>query len=429
LSAQALALYFTTGYVPQGFTLYEEIVSCENASKYIYRNGRVIKEKLFEPVEVDQAVGLGDLRYSIEQEVAAIKSGHELIDVWCSGGLDSAIMVHCFNEGHQNPTGILTLGYDSKVRESFGDGELRFVQDLAAYYKVDFQRIDLTEARYNAAYQQMVSAHISPVVDIVAPPKYALASATREMAITGEGGDPLFSGVKNNMVLYALKKNSTLSFGEIYALAHQRLFHELGNVLEDGTNLIDFVIEYFNKQYSLFPGDTNRRLFYLNTFLKQGGMIFPKNYYAAKRNGIAVRHPLTALNVYRTAFSLSDDQKYIYPKGKLALISLYKDSLPKSVIERKKSGTRLPLDFYLDIIMKGNEGFDFLQNTGMFNAEYIGSIANKRESSPLLLYGLQVLNDWLIHNGGYQHATTNLPAEARNIQSPSISGGVQRASG
>ena len=187
-----------------------------------------------------------------------------------------------------------------------------------------------------------------------------------------------------------------------------------------GHDLAEAVSSYLQDLWDRYPGDVLRKLFYINTFEKQGGMIFPKNYYAGKYAGIRVRHPLTSLAVYKMAFALSDEQKFEYPDGKLALTRLFGDRLPTSIVNRKKSGTLVPIRTSLKYIHAGSHDVDLLLQTGYFCEKYLSEITQHNvsdmdNSSVFLTYALLTLTKWLELNGGRRDATSDLSLGASNL--------------
>ena len=91
ISEESLALYLVMGYVPQGMTIYEQIVACENATIYTLNKGRVSIQRTFEPIEVRNDITDAELGEAIRASVA-MSVGKGEADVWCSGGLDSSSM-------------------------------------------------------------------------------------------------------------------------------------------------------------------------------------------------------------------------------------------------------------------------------------------------------------------------------------------------
>lgn len=402
---ESLALYFAMGYVPQGRTVFREIHTCKNATIYRWRKGTICAQNTFRPIVADADFPLSELERHIEREIERLFASGKPVDVWCSGGLDSSIMAACCNaQGRQ--ADILTLAYDRDVDPAFGVGEKRFAEEMAQHCGARMRYVTLDRDVCRESYGHLVGGHIGPVIDMVVPPKYALARATRAIGVTGEGGDPVFSGVKNNKVLFVSDRQPQLPLGWVYALVHGRLAHLIDGFFVNGSELKEFVSSYLGKIIQGFPGSLIRKLFYVNTFEKQGGLIFPKNYYAGKRYDVAVRHPLTALAVYEAGYRMPDNKKYVFPNGKLALTEIYRDRLPEAIINRRKSGTRLPLANFLEYIAPVTQNLDQLRGTGLFDDEKLDGIVNSPAvswSDHLTKYALLTLDSWLQNNGGTSH--------------------------
>jgi asparagine synthase (glutamine-hydrolysing) len=398
VSEEAVALYFTMGYVPAGMTIFEEIVACEGHARYRWRRGRVEKTSTFTPVEIDPGCGLPDLERAIAHEVKRWAACSSEIDVWCSGGIDSSIMACAFNtEGRRAE--LLTVGYGRTIHSNLGEGERPYAYEVAAQCGAPIREIELTAGSFERVHEAFIATHPIPVIDTCVPPKYALAQASRRFVITGEGSDPLFGGPKNNAMVYAQSADPSANLGWHYANAHQRWFPVLGKLMRRGTELSDHVVDYMNALFGRYPGDLIRRLFYINTHVKAASLIFTESFYACRAPGITVRHPYAGLGVYRTAFALEDRFKYRYPKSKLALPELYRDRLPSSVVNRKKSGTVLPLRFYLQNFSPRKFDLSPLLETDMVSERFVHQFMKDwdQQDGRRSPYALVTLSEWLRH--------------------------------
>jgi asparagine synthase (glutamine-hydrolysing) len=412
LSPEALALYFSAGYVPHGMSVYREIVNCESTCLYRWEKGAVRKISLFEPVEEDESFPLAALGEAIEREVDACARMSDAIDVWCSGGLDSSIMAHLFNTGGRK-AGLLTLSFGDEIRREQGEGERPYALEMSRAAGVRLRDVELSPELFSEMFSLFVRTFNAPVIDLPPAPKFALARASRGLVITGEGGDNLFGGPKNNHMLYAHAHDPSANLGWLLALAHQRFAPELGEILEHGDELKHYVAEYFDRQLASYPGDLVRKLFYINTLFKPSSMIFAQSYYPGRAFGLTFRHPLFALGVYKAAFTLPDSKKYSYPVTKLALTGLYGDRLPKTIVKRKKSGTQIPLIHYVGSMSPGGIDVDVLENSGLFKGEFLQRMASGIETAEALSqlqYGVMTLNEWLRHR---ERSGAGVPAPAR----------------
>ena len=425
VNEEALGFYFCTGYIPQGLSAYAQITTCEAATLYQWCAGRISKTSLFQPVEVDPSWTVTDLDASIEEQAVRFARGQPEIDVWCSGGLDSSIMAHCFNSNGRRAE-LLTLGYGDAIHDQYGDGERSYALEVAFACNTNIRDIAYDERKFEATHRLFINTHHSPVVDTCVTPKYALAEASRSFVVTGEGGDNLFGGPKNNQMLYVQHECPSLPVGRLYVLAHNRFASRLSEILVRGESLLDHVSDYYEKWMAFFPGELIRKLFYMNITLKAAGMIFPQSYYASRRYGISARHPIASLGVYRAAFRLADEHKYRYPRNKLCLLELYRNRLPRSIIERRKSGTMLPLRHYLNSLPAERFSYDYLHATGFFVPEFLERMGTPQaiEADPLLVYGLMTLNMWF-NQKGETSDVEHLSAESRSYEQSYARVGLQ----
>lgn len=394
-SELAVALYFTMGYVPQGFTLLEQIKTCRNASIYHFENGIITEQSIFTAIEPDHNYQLDDLKNIIMEQTSKLCLTTDTVDVWCSGGLDSTIVAYCAQHQSINPPQILSFDYPVNLPMEYRSGELPYVQQAAISYNLPIRLTTLSTSNYQRVYQQFISSFPSPVFDICVPPKFLLAEATKKLALTGEGGDPLFSGVKNNFMCYMTQKYPKEQLGWLYALSHKRFALALPDLFKNSGELKDKISTYFNDLFARYPGDLITKLFYLNTFEKQGGVIFLENYYAQKSYGIEIRHPLTALAVYQSAFKLQNKLRYQYPHGKLALKQMFQSNLPPNIVHRKKSGTLVPMSHYIE---KQRQPHQLLLGADFFNHDQntlSNGGATKQPNPVLFQYANLVLNDWI----------------------------------
>jgi asparagine synthetase B (glutamine-hydrolysing) len=426
LSEPALALYFTMGFIPHGMSLYRDLVNCEATGYYewSHANTEVVRRvDLFNPVWFSESDCIAGIGMAIDSEVRRIRSSGKRIDVWCSGGLDSSIMAMLFNAGGSQAD-LLTLAYGSDVHASLGDGERRFVREVGRFTGASIRDVDLAPGQFEALHDVFVTHHPGPVIDFPLVPKYALARATHELAVTGEAGDTFFGGTKNAGIAYAIHRQPTVSLGEHYATAHHRFFSHLPDIFRNGQALRQFAIDHCNRLVERYPGSVQRKLFYLNTHEKLASMIFAQSYVPSQLYGKQVCHPMASLGVYRAAFAVPDHRKFSYPSSKIALHELYGERLPPLIVRRRKSGTQLPLQHYLRLLDRSKFDFSLLANTGLVRNEVLDRLSSPdclEQVSPMFLYAFVTLNLWLNHKEK-RHAHS-LPAQAHRIE-PSAASSV-----
>lgn len=397
-SEQALALYFSIGYVPQGMTLFCQICACENASIYHWENYCVRRESLFEPIEIVPNFSSFTIIDEIERYTQNLARQYSFLDIWCSGGIDSSIMAtHCRRYVAQAE--LLTLGYDPEAIAEYGEGEWSFVRKIQKHTGLKLRYATLDRHNYYSVFQDFCTTFISPTCARSTLPKYILAYSTREAGITGEGGDQLFSGIKNNLVLYLQQKFPSMPLGWTYALAHKKHFDFLQDIMSQGELLKIWVSDYFTQMIHQYSGSLIRKLLYTDIFLKLGSLTFAESYYPASLYHVQIRHPFTSLALYQAALSIEDHNKYVYPQGKIVLSQLYQDQLPLAILKRKKSGTQWPFLAYLSCLLERKSLLQWLsplQEVPYFKEAWLHNIVTHPEKKdPFLLYQLIVLGGWL----------------------------------
>ncbi len=416
ISEEALALFFTMGFVPHGRSIYREIVNCEATGYYLWQNRSVRRVNLFEPIAISASESIGAIGEAIEAEVDRYAKQSDRIDIWCSGGLDSSIMAMRFN-AKPRQADIITLAYGHAIHEQYGDGERRFARTVAQATQTHMRDVDLSPQQFDRMHTMFAETHNGPVMDFPLPPKYSLAQATRELAITGEAGDTFFGGTKNASIMYAHHKQPDAGLGRLYAVAHNRYFKHLKEIFKRGEQLETFAVEHCDKLTQAYPGDVQRKLFYLNSHEKLGGMIFAQSYFPSQVFGIRVRHPIASLGVYKASFAVPDHRKFSYPFSKIALIELYREQLPPVIVQRKKSGTQLPLAHYLKHFSPEKFDFSPLRETGFFRDAFLDKISAPSACEtvpPLLLYACTTLNHWLKHKE--RHHVKSIPTQTGHHQ-------------
>jgi asparagine synthetase B (glutamine-hydrolysing) len=397
VSETAVAMYFVAGYVPQGMCLYDGIQVCRNATIYEWDGQSVLPKRVFSPISPDSTIEIDAVGRAVETEVTSLASRYPMLDTWCSGGIDSSTIAMLHNTKGRTSE-LLTLSYGQSLIDDYGEGEIPHARTMAQACDMPLRTVEMDEDLFKDVHASFVRGHHSPAIDTCLLAKYALATATRAVAVTGEGGDPVFGGVKNDFISYYHHRHPDTPIGHIYSLSHKRFGPALAEILVRGRDLSQYADDYFQSIVSMYPGDLTRQLFYLNTFEKQGGMIFPESYYPAKRSAIRVFHPLTSRRVYEAAFTLTDEKRYVYPNGKLVLTGLYRDKLPQSIVNREKSGTQIPLRAYLASLPSSVWRFESLRSTKFFRDDFLDSSLDGRltiDKAPLLLYALVTLDLFL----------------------------------
>lgn len=315
ISEAAVAHYLATGYVPQGQTLFEGIHSCESATDYVWDDGKLSSRSTFHSIDVDESATTEVVQTQIRHEAERLFETTDQVDVWCSGGVDSSAVALEFNRDGRRAD-LVTMGYDESARAVFGSGELPWVEEVARALNAPLRVVTIDAQRFLDAVRQGTASHCSPIIYPAHQVKYLLAQESQGLVVTGEGGDQLFGGVTTDAVLFFAQQHPRAALGRAYVGAHKRFYQALPEIMRRGRDLQAEVTSYFDRAFANYPGPLSRKLFYVNCLHRYGSRIGPENYYAAKRAGIRVRHPLFHTGTYQAVARLPDERRFVFPRKK-----------------------------------------------------------------------------------------------------------------
>jgi asparagine synthetase B (glutamine-hydrolysing) len=242
VSETAVAMYFITGYVPQGMCIFDSIGVCRNTEIYKWDGNVVKSSRTFLPILPDKTTHISAVESAIDEEISLVTRSHPELDAWCSGGIDSSTIAYLHNIKGRKAE-LLTLSYGQALIASYGEGEIPHARTMATACGMPLRTVEMEEELFKKVHTSFVTGHHSPVIDTCLLAKYALASATRKAAVTGEGGDPIFGGVKNDFVSYYQYRNPNVPIGQIYSLSHKRFGPNLPDIMVRGSELNQFSAE------------------------------------------------------------------------------------------------------------------------------------------------------------------------------------------
>jgi asparagine synthase (glutamine-hydrolysing) len=199
----------------------------------------------------------------------------------------------------------------------------------------------------------------SPVGDPLTVPNLMLAEAVAgdgmRVVLNGEGGDPVFGGPKNlPMLLYELHRDDPSP--DARSLAYLRSYRKCGGdlpalltpdtlrALEDEPGPERFVAPY------LSPGTMRshlNRLLHCNLRTKGAHHILTKVERLTAARGLQGRAPLFDRQVIDHAFTVPPRLKLAGTDEKWILKEAVRDLLPATIVDRPKSGMRVPVQQWL----------------------------------------------------------------------------------
>ena len=387
----AIEDYFSFGYVPEPYTIYQHCFKLEPGYRMLLTPGMT---SLPEPEQY------WDIPTEWTEDVTAAQAEQELVkrfkeavgirmvaDVplgaFLSGGVDSSAVVAMMSQLQSEPVNTCAIGFDVPTFN-----ETEFAQMVADRYHTnhsvqvisqnDFELIDMLPSLYD-----------EPYADSSAMPTYRVCQMARKkvtVALSGDGGDEVFAGYRRynmhmnedkvrNILPLGLRKAIFAPLGKLYpkldwapkflrakttfqsmAMDSVEGYHNSISILRadereklfsadfkqklKGYNSLEVFRRYQKNTKALDPLKTVQYID-LKTYLV--GDILTKVDRASMAHSLEVRVPFLDHHFIEWAFRLESNANLANGVGKLSLKKTLEPHLPEDVLYRKKMGFAVPL--------------------------------------------------------------------------------------
>lgn len=293
-------------------------------------------------------------RAEMERAVAERIPRNEPVGVFLSGGLDSSLV-----------TAELARQIGGKNIKTwaihFGDKyphELEFASAVAERCGTNHREVLIRPKDFLPALRKMVWHLDDPIGDPITQPNFELAARVSDevrFIFNGEGGDPCFGGPKNLPMLlhhwYGGIDRRANFREQRYLESYRRAYEEISQLLSPNIREAidpDRDLEGVFRPY--FAGETPKKflnkLMAINIREKGGHLILPKVERMTAASGVTPLSPLFDERIIRMSFRMPARLKLQGGIEKLILKKAYENELPKKVIDRPKSGMRVPVHYW-----------------------------------------------------------------------------------
>lgn len=324
--------------------------------------------------------------------------------LFLSGGIDSSIVA-----------AQLSAKTDQKLKTfsiHFGKdypNELPFARMVAAHCNTDHHEIEIRANRFLDRLRKMIWHLDDPIGDPITMPNFELSGIVAQQVdyvFNGEGGDPLFGGPKNLPLLllhwYGGHPKEKYFRELAYLQSYQRAFEDLANLLTSDyynealvqTELIDVLTPFFNCET---PTKFLNKLMAINIRLKGAHLILPKVERMTGAWGLTPLSPLFDEELIRMSFRMPPTLKLKNGIEKMVLKKAFAQKIPQPVIDRPKSGMRVPVHFWFKKEMrkycKSLLSRKNIERAGIFRYERIKQLIDYDIAEGRSRYGLRL---WMI---------------------------------
>ncbi len=404
INREVLGLYFTHGYIPAPYSIYEGIYKLEPGTilkvRLPFHNIKSAETEVYWSVKEAAKRGQSNLFTGTRQEAAdelerLLKesiSEQMMADVpvgaFLSAGIDSSTVVALMQSLNRGKVRSFTIGMAEKDYD-----EAVYAKEIARHLGTEHTELYITEEDAKAVIPELADMFGEPFADSSQIPTYLVSKMTREhvtVSLSGDGGDELFCGytsyasverIWNKMkgIPYFIRKPvSALALHS--PLAGKPVYQIKGKLLgakgPSDLYICSCECEPLARQISLARGECSYKYSeyepdYLaepchNIMLMDMLMYHPDDILVkVDRTAMAVsletRVPMLDKDVVEFAFSLPVDYKRVSPYGagegkakagqeflgKTVLREVLYRYVPGEIMERPKKGFSVPVEKWL----------------------------------------------------------------------------------
>ncbi len=273
------------------------------------------------------------------------------LGVFLSGGIDSSIVTA--ELAHNQPPHTVRT-YSIHFGKQYPN-ELDYARQVAQHCQTIHTEVLVQPKDFLPRLRQIIWHLDTPIGDPITVPNFELAQqAAREVSwiFNGEGGDPCFGGPKNLPLLLAHWYGGVErppNFRELaYLASYRRGYEDLAATLnptfraqiDPVRDLENLLTPYFNAS---LPRLFLHKLLWLNISLKGGQLILPKVERMTSAAGLVALSPLFDERLVRLSLQMPGFMKLANGVEKIVLKEAYCNALPATIINRPKSGMRVPV--------------------------------------------------------------------------------------
>ena len=363
-----------------------------------------------QPLEETDEYWANRTREIVEQAVAErLTDAHEPL-VFLSGGLDSSIVAAELARQSKKPIRTFAVHFGKKYAN-----ELSFAKSVADHIGSQHEEVLVRPRKFLPRLQNMVYHLDEPIGDPITQPNFELAAHVAQFGkyvFNGEGGDPLFGGPKNLTMLlshwYGGIERPPNFREQAYLASYRRAYQEWSRLLRPqfrqrlcdrwgagGDAALEHVLTPFFDCEK--PRSFLNKLMAINIRLKGANLILPKVDRMLSAHQIVPLSPLFDDRLTRLSFKMPPRMKLRNGIEKVALKMAYSDLLPKEIIDRPKSGMRVPVHYWFQKELRRYArnllSRRSLDQAGIFDPERVRQILRYETTEGPGRYGLRL---WML---------------------------------
>ena len=361
----AIAQYLTFSFAPGAGAMLEDIYEAPAGACVAYdaatRSWRAERYLRFEEEALSadgpplsDAAWIKRFQDDFSAATEALRPPGEPVAVFLSGGIDSSIVTAQVKAHHDAHVKTFALHFGPQY-----PNELSYARAVAEHCGADHEEVLIEPRQFLPQLHDMIWRLDEPIGDPVAMPNYELARHVARQGFrwvfNGEGGDPCFGGPKNLPMLlqhwYGGVENAANFREKLYLASYRRAYEEMDRLLtpdwrqqiDPARDLEAILTPFFQTRR---PARFLDKLLAINMRLKGAHLILPKVERMLAAARLTPLSPLFDERMMQLAFALPGHLKLRRGIEKVVLKKAFADRVPPCVIERPKSGMRVPVHYW-----------------------------------------------------------------------------------
>ncbi|CAG0955592.1 MAG: asparagine synthase (glutamine-hydrolyzing) [Bacteroidetes bacterium] len=454
----SLRTYLHLNYIPQPYSIYENVFKLEPGKYLCIENSTLIKNTYYSlkkqnkktpPTPFNEAKQ--KVKELLEDAVKIRLVSDVPLGCFLSGGIDSSIITAL---AAKNTSKLKTFSVEFKNQPFFNETE--YALAVSKMHQTEHTVISVDNDKVSEAFQKVLDNLSEPFADSSAIAVYVLCHEVKKhvtVALSGDGADELFAGYLKHQAEYKIQnlhlaeKFSTLLLPFLKLLPKSRN-NSFTNKIRQATKLAQSIHLTTQDRYWQWAGNNypvekllspsyftpkqeevfvkNRKNNYLphlnhagfnEILLADQQMVLPGDMLTkvdrmSMANSVEVRTPFLDYRLVDFVNSLPAHYKLNRHQRKIILTETFKEILPPAVYLRSKKGFEIPLHFWLTHILKEKVQNEWLntkeiENENIFNVPEIKKIKQKLfsfnpENTPAIAWAIIVFRYW--HKKNYSNA-------------------------
>ncbi len=406
INTKAIFQYFSYSFVPMHETMLEGIkelpagycLTYDLAKKTSFLQ-RFFQLESFEkhPIE-DLDYWKKRIKTEILAEIDDKLRNQKEVGIFLSGGLDSSIITAQVAQRHTAPVHTFSIHFGKRYLN-----ELEFAKSVADRYQTIHHEVEIKPKDFMPTIRKTIWHLDDPIGDPITIPNFELAKYAAQhvpVIFNGEGSDPCFGGPKNIPMLlghwYGGLERGKNFREKAYLASYRRGYKHLKDLLSprllerfDEEEYLESVLVPFFKEPQLNFLD---KLMSINIRLKGAHLILPKVERMLGAAGLPAVAPFFTQPLVQSSMEMPSNYKLHQGVEKYILKEIFAQDLPDSIIQRPKSGMRVPVRFWFQGEMKRYKKKLFdpkaIQQADIFNPETVKLLLQYSDKKGLERHGL-----------------------------------------